>query len=125
MSDFFSSIVGSIFGSSIGPTAIPITTNAKTEKAFSDMLAQADQRIDVSTADTKPKDLTATEKFMKYQRMTTAEKYRASYLAEKKLTEDDLKAMTPDERLKIEQEIAERIRERSKAALMKTKDVVS
>lgn len=56
--------------------------------------------------------MTAAEKFMKYQEMTAAEKFRASYLAEKGLTEDDLKAMSAEDRAKIEAEIAAKIREK-------------
>jgi hypothetical protein len=52
------------------------------------------------------------DKFMKYQQMSPAEKIRASYLASHGLTEDDLKAMGPDERQKIEAQIKEEIRKR-------------
>jgi hypothetical protein len=64
--------------------------------------------------------MSAVDKFMKYQNMTPAEKIRASYLAAKGLTEDDLKAMGPEERKKIEDEIAQKIRETMQAKASKT-----
>ena len=44
--------------------------------------------------------------------MSPAEKFRASYLAEKGLTEEDLAAMSPEDRMKIEEEIAAKIKEK-------------
>ena len=56
--------------------------------------------------------MSAAEKFLTYQKMTAAEKFRASYLAEKGLSEEDLAAMSPEDRLKIEEEIITRLREK-------------
>ncbi len=90
--------VGSVLGASTnaGKTS-PGTTPAT---SFSDVLADTSG------------DAAAT--FMKYQNMTMAEKIRASYLAAHKLTEEDLQKMTPEERTKIEKEIAQSIKDKIK-----------
>ncbi|MBU6235242.1 MAG: hypothetical protein KGQ41_05310 [Alphaproteobacteria bacterium] len=76
---------------------------------FSDMLADA--RTDVGTkAEAPAPKNAAAEKFMKFQSMTIAEKIRASYLAAHKLTEEQLAALPPEERQKIEDAIKEEIR---------------
>jgi len=49
--------------------------------------------------------MTAVDKFMKYQEMSQAEKIRASYLASKGLTEEELANLSPEEQKKIEEEI--------------------
>ena len=54
----------------------------------------------------------ALDKFMKYQQMTPAEKYRASFLSEMGLTEDDVKSMSADDQMKLESKIAERIKQK-------------
>ena len=88
--------VGSVLGASTGKT----TSSGTTTTSFSDVLAD-------TTGD-------ATATFLKYQKMTMAEKIRASYLAAHKLTEDDLKNMQPEERAKIEKEIAQSIKDKIK-----------
>lgn len=113
MSDMLSSVIGSVFGGFQDSPAIPQKTNAASEQTFSDLLNHATKKqttLSASASLAKPE--TAAEQFMKYQKMTMAEKFRASYLAEKGLTEEDLKAMSPEERLKIENEIAEKIRQK-------------
>lgn len=73
-------------------------------------------RIDVQT-EAQKEDLdsasqlepSAKEEFLKFANMTPAEKLRAMFLADEDLTEEDLKAMPPDERQKIEDKIAKRI----------------
>lgn len=115
MSDMLGSIVGSVFGSHMQDSKNEIAIrNTKNElsQSFMDVLADADKRQNVSVVSPIVKPQTAADKFMKYQDMTMAEKIRASYLAEKHLTEEDVAAMSPEDRLKLEEEIAQRIREK-------------
>lgn len=115
MSDMLGSIVGTVFGSRMQDDKHAITTQktkAELGQSFMDVLADADKRKNVSVAtEVTPKE-TAVDKFMKYQKMSIAEKLRASYLAEKHLTEESLAAMSPEDRMKIEEEIAQRVREK-------------
>lgn len=55
-------------------------------------------------------EMSAVDKFMKYQEMSPAEKIRASYLAAHGLTEEDVAAMDADTRKKIEEMILEEIK---------------
>lgn len=115
MSDMLGSIVGSVFGGRMQDTPQGIATQkskAELGQSFMDALVEADKRVNVSVATAGPKEVTAAEKFMKYQEMTPAEKFRASYLAEKGLTEEDLQKMSAEDRIKIEEEIAQRIKEK-------------
>jgi len=111
MSDMLGSIIGTVTS---GNTVFAAKTNAASEQAFSDMLKDADRKTPatISVAATPVKPKTAAEKFMAYQEMSPAEKFRASYLAEKGLTEEDLAAMSPEDRMKIEEEIAAKIKEK-------------
>ncbi|GGB45089.1 hypothetical protein GCM10011505_27960 [Tistrella bauzanensis] len=47
--------------------------------------------------------------FLEFMAMTPAERYRAMFLGEEGLTEEELAAMSPEERAKIEARIQERI----------------
>jgi len=60
-----------------------------------------------------PNDPTAKARtdFLKYVKLTPAERMRADILGRKGLTEDDLKAMDPKERAKIEEEIKAQIKQ--------------
>lgn len=51
----------------------------------------------------------AVDEFLKFARMSPAEQVRAMYLEEQGMTEDSLKALPPEERTRIENEIANRI----------------
>lgn len=53
------------------------------------------------------------EDFLDYARMSPAERMRAAMLQEMGLTEDDLAKMSADERAKVNDEIARRIREKA------------
>jgi hypothetical protein len=55
---------------------------------------------------------TAVQDFMAYATMTPAEKMRASILGSMGLTEDDLKAMSPKDREKVEEKIKEMIKQK-------------
>jgi hypothetical protein len=63
----------------------------------------------MSPASTKPD--TARQDFLAFSKMTPAEKMRAMILGSMGLTEDQLKAMDPKERQKIEDKIKALIRE--------------
>lgn len=52
------------------------------------------------------------ESFLKWAKMSPVERIRAQYLESHGLTEESLKALPPEEREKIEQEIAEKIKEK-------------
>lgn len=54
----------------------------------------------------------AKEAFLEYARMTPAERLRDSILKSLDLTEDDLKRMTVDERLQVEEQIKEMIKQK-------------
>jgi hypothetical protein len=55
---------------------------------------------------------TAVQDFMAYAKMTPAEKMRASILGSMGFTEDNLKAMDPKDREKVEAKIEEMIRQK-------------
>ncbi len=55
------------------------------------------------------------EEFLAYAQMNPVERMRANILKEKGLTEDDVAAMTPEEKLKLEEEIKNEIKEKLKA----------
>jgi len=81
---------------------------------FATALAKAQNsnvtNVTLAAVEKSDTSMTAVEKFMKYQEMTPAEKLRASYLSSKGLTEEDVAAMTPEERTKLEKEIEESIK---------------
>ena len=54
---------------------------------------------------------TAKDEFLDYAKMTPAQKMRASMLAKLGVTEEQLKAMAPKERQKIEDRIKEMVKE--------------
>ena len=54
----------------------------------------------------------AIDMFLKYAKMTPTERFRAQYLAEHHLTEDQLAKMDPAARQKIETEIANEIKQK-------------
>ena len=60
----------------------------------------------------KPESVSsAREDFLKYAAMTPAEKMRASMLAKLGVTEEELKAMSPEERAKVEQKLKDMIKQ--------------
>lgn len=66
----------------------------------------------VSSVSASPvSELSARDEFMKYQAMTPAEKMRAAMLAKLGLTEDDVKAMSPEDRKKVEDKIKDMIKQ--------------
>lgn len=83
--------------SSSSPSA-KVPAGSSSARSFSDVMS-----------DMNP---SAVDKFMKYQQMSPAEKYRAQFLSEQGLSEDDLKNMTVEERTKVESKIAQRIKEK-------------
>jgi Fe-S cluster biosynthesis and repair protein YggX len=54
---------------------------------------------------------TAKDEFLDYQKMTPAEKMRAAMLAKLGVTEEQLKAMSPEDRKKIEDQMKDMIKE--------------
>lgn len=67
----------------------------------------------VSVADNQPLSQTASAKdeFLKFQAMTPAQKMRAMMLAKLGVTEEQLKAMSPEERAKVEQKLKDMIKQ--------------
>jgi len=53
----------------------------------------------------------AKDEFLKYAAMSPAEKMRANMLASLGVTEEELKAMSPEERAKIEQKLKDMIKQ--------------
>ena len=64
-----------------------------------------------SSALTAKPATTAEQKFLKYAKMTPAERIHAQMLAELGLTEDQFKAMSPADQQKIEDKIREMIKQ--------------
>lgn len=56
-------------------------------------------------------ETSAKDEFLKFQSMTPAQKMRAMMLAKLGVTEDQLKAMSPEERQKIEDKLKEMIKQ--------------
>ena len=56
-------------------------------------------------------ETSAKDEFLKYQAMTPAQKMRAMMLAKLGLTEDDVKAMKPEDRKKVEDKLKEMIKQ--------------
>lgn len=67
--------------------------------------------------------MSAVDKFMKYQEMTQPEKIRASYLASKGLTEEDLANLSPEEQQKIEEEILDAMKRKLGVKEVRSGDV--
>jgi hypothetical protein len=56
-------------------------------------------------------ELSAKDEFLKFQAMTPAQKMRAMMLAKLGLTEDDVKAMSPEDRKKVEDKLKDMIKQ--------------
>jgi hypothetical protein len=56
-------------------------------------------------------EMSAKDEFLKFQSMTPAEKMRAMMLAKLGVTEEELKAMSPEDRAKIEQKMKDMIKQ--------------
>ena len=56
-------------------------------------------------------ETSAKDEFLKFQAMTPAQKMRAMMLAKLGLTEDDVKAMSPEDRKKVEDKLKEMIKQ--------------
>ena len=56
-------------------------------------------------------ETSAKDDFLKYQAMTPAQKMRAMALAKLGVTEEQLKAMSPEDRAKIEQKLKDMIKQ--------------
>lgn len=56
-------------------------------------------------------ETSAKDEFLKFQAMTPAQKMRAMMLAKLGVTEEQLKAMSPEERAKIEQKMKDMIKQ--------------
>jgi hypothetical protein len=65
------------------------------------------------------------EAFLKFAKMSPAEKIRYLFLQEHGLTEDDLKAMSPADREAIEAKIRERIKEAMKQSTEKKTGLIA
>ena len=63
------------------------------------------------TANPASSELSAKDEFLKYQAMTPAQKMRAMMLAKLGLTEEQVKAMTPEDRKKVEDKIKDMIKQ--------------
>jgi hypothetical protein len=56
-------------------------------------------------------EMSAKDEFLKFQAMTPAQKMRAMMLAKLGVTEEQLKAMSPEERKKIEDKLKDMIKQ--------------
>jgi len=67
--------------------------------------------VTASTANPGPTETSAKDEFLKFQAMTPAQKMRAMMLAKLGLTEEQVKAMTPEERKKVEDKLKDMIKQ--------------
>lgn len=67
--------------------------------------------ISASTSSPVGSELSAKDEFLKFQAMTPAQKMRAMMLAKLGVTEEELKAMSPEDRAKIEQKLKDMIKQ--------------
>jgi hypothetical protein len=66
----------------------------------------------LAASDSKPAGLsTGREEFLKFQAMTPAQKMRAMMLAKLGVTEEQLKAMSPEDRKKIEEKLKDMVKQ--------------
>lgn len=56
-------------------------------------------------------ETSAKDEFLKFQAMTPAQKMRAMMLAKLGVTEEQLKAMSPEERAKVEQKLKDMVKQ--------------
>ena len=84
--------------------------------------AQADQTAEAasgsggpqsSRAEQQPRPLSAYEELRDYMSLSDAEKIRQALLEELGLSEEQFEALPPEEQLKIEQQIVERIKQQN------------
>lgn len=78
--------------------------------------AFAKTRVGLQSTDTTVAARTATDEFKDYMSKTPEQRLRDSILQELGLTEDDIKAMSPEKQLAIGKEIAERMQDKMKLA---------
>jgi len=77
---------------------------------------QSSTSTGISTSFSPKEAKSARQTFLDYMEMSTGEKMRAAILGEMGYTEEQLKALPPKEREKIEQEIRDRIKEKMERA---------
>lgn len=82
-------------------------------------IAQSMAQDAASVEESPVVEKSAKELFLEYQEMTSAEKYRAMFLAQMGVTEEELEAMPPEAREKIEAELREKIKESIEEELRK------
>jgi hypothetical protein len=104
------------------PFTAEITMFVSGPSILASLAASTLSKINAATA-AKPADSTtsdpltagpaksAKDEFMDYAQMTPAQKMRAAMLGKLGVTEEELKAMSPEERQKIEDEIKKQIKE--------------
>lgn len=66
-----------------------------------------------SPAESQPRQLSAYEELRDYMSLSDAEKIRQAVLEELGLSEEQFEALPPEEQLKIEQQIVERIKQQN------------
>lgn len=68
----------------------------------------------LSASASKPEGVSsAREEFMKFQAMTPAQRMRAMMLSKLGVTEEQLKAMSPEERAKVEQKLKDMVKQQA------------
>ncbi|EJL34421.1 hypothetical protein PMI01_01629 [Caulobacter sp. AP07] len=98
-----------ISGSSIMASLAMPTLN-KINQATAAATTKATDATSASGMTAAP-EKTAKDEFLDYAKMTPAEKMRAAMLKRMGLTEDDVKAMSADERQRLEDQIKQQIKE--------------
>ncbi|MDB6063271.1 MAG: hypothetical protein JWM78_3374 [Verrucomicrobiaceae bacterium] len=91
------------------------TTSSQSTAVSPSLLAKAALAVTPSSSGSKS---SAANEFQKYMEMTPAEKIRYNTLSQMGLTEDDLKALPPEQQEKIENTIAERIKDQAQSTAL-------
>lgn len=73
------------------------------------------QEVESASIDSESdsKTASAADKFLEYMELSPEERMRQDILEQMELTEEDLAKMSPDERKAVEEEIAQRIKDKS------------
>ena len=90
--------------------SLAMSTLNKINKATAAATTNAADATSASGVSAAP-EKTAKDEFLDYAKLTPAQKMRAAMLAKLGVTEEQLKAMSPDERQKIEDQLKQQIKE--------------
>lgn len=90
--------------------SLALSTLSKIDRTTATAATKATTTTSASGVSAAP-EKTAKDEFLDYAKLTPAQKMRAAMLARMGLTEEQVKAMSPEERQKIEDKIKQQIKE--------------